>query len=83
MKQLTLILVLFCCVIFVSCKKEYTCGCTVAVVVPSNSPINSAQSKTIKGKEEDAQAECDAFEVQLNNQMGEDGIAICDLTKEE
>lgn len=39
---------------FISCKKDYTCECTIAGVASSSAPIN-------KAKKDDAQTACDNY----------------------
>lgn len=71
---------LFCITLaFTSCKKEFTCACTVTVDVPLFGSVSTSENTTIKDTKKKAKSACKSAESALQAEVGADGTASCQL----
>lgn len=66
-------------IIFVSCKKNYTCDCTVTIEIPIFGTTTTSSSTSIKDTKKNAKSACTDAENQLKAEVGNDGTASCEL----
>lgn len=81
MKKFVIGCAVLCSCAFVSCKKDYTCDCTVTVSIPG---FGGSSSETItynmtKVKKKDAENRCDDYQSDAQSQLAGLGTATCDL----
>jgi hypothetical protein len=96
MKHLSTIIIVsfFGLMIFASCKKDYTCKCTVTISGTANGiPFSESADSTIalgKMKKKDAKSKCDQYESDAKKEIDAaaaisggtlSGSASCDIKK--
>ena len=73
-KTTTIFSLLLCGILFVACKKDYTCKCTASITVPGYGTFSADSSYIInKTTKKKAKSNCDETSKQLNADIQSQG----------
>lgn len=77
MKNTLIILSAICCLSFVSCKKDYSCECTISIDIGTGQPTSIKQvTKIEKTNKKGAEGTCDNIGSGLSSTIGLLGATV-------
>jgi hypothetical protein len=78
MKKITLLTVVLAGLAFASCKKDYTCKCTVVSTTAAVSVTTTSSGATGKMKKKDAEAKCNEGD-SSTSLLGTSVVSTCEI----